>query len=70
METDNVLVCLEADTPIIAKNKLKPLKKRVEAMYDISGSVDIHAFTLEICKEHQRAIARTSKPATARRVKG
>jgi hypothetical protein len=45
------------------------LKKWVEDMYDISGSVDIHAFTLDICKEHQRAIAQTRKPAAASREK-
>jgi hypothetical protein len=39
VETDNLLLRLEADTPIIAKIRLKTLKKGVEDMYDISGQV-------------------------------
>jgi hypothetical protein len=69
VKTENLLACLKADTPIIAKTRLKTLKKWVEDIYDVSGRVDIHAFTLDVCKEHQQAIARTSKPSVAARDK-
>jgi hypothetical protein len=56
VETDSLLSCLEADTPIISKTRLKTLKKWTEDTFDIYQSVDIADFTLDICKENQHAM--------------
>jgi hypothetical protein len=53
VEMENLLECLELDTPIIAKTCLKTLKKWTEDMFDLSGMVDVADFTLDICKENQ-----------------
>jgi hypothetical protein len=66
VETKNLLACLEADTPIMAKTRLKTLKKWTEDMFDLSGDVDVANFTLDVCKENQWAIARTAKPAAGK----
>jgi hypothetical protein len=64
IETENLLSCLAVDTLIIAKTCFKTLKKWTEEMFDINGFVDVADFTIDICKENQRAIARTVKPKT------
>jgi hypothetical protein len=66
VETENLLACLEADTPIIAKTRLKTLKKWAKDMFDLSGNVDVADFTLDVCKENQQVIARTAKPAAGK----
>jgi hypothetical protein len=62
-KSDSLRQCLEVDTPIISKTRLKTLKKWAEDTYDIEGDVDIANFTLQVCKENQRAMARSSKPS-------
>jgi hypothetical protein len=65
VESESLLSCLELDTPIISKTRLKTLKKWAEDTFDVFGMVDIAGFTLDVCKENQRTMARSSKPSTS-----
>jgi hypothetical protein len=40
-------LCLEADTPIIAKTQLKTLKKWAEEMFDVDGAVNVADFMIK-----------------------
>jgi hypothetical protein len=64
VETESLINCLDPATSIIAKTRLKTLKKWVEDSFDIHGTVDISNFTAAICQDNQRAIARTVKSGT------
>jgi hypothetical protein len=66
VEMESLLECLELDTPIIAKTCLKTLNKWTEDMFDLSGTVDVAEFTLDICTENQQATARTAKPTAGK----
>jgi hypothetical protein len=65
VELESILLCLDADTPIISKTRLKTLKKWTEDTYDVYGTVVTADFTLNICKENQRAMARSTKPSVS-----
>jgi hypothetical protein len=53
------------DTPTISKTRLKTLKKWAEDTFDVFGMVDIADFTLDVFKEKQCTMARSSKPSTS-----
>jgi hypothetical protein len=65
VESESLLSCLELDTPILSKTRLKTLKKWAEDTFDVFGTVDIAGFTLDVCKVNQRTMARSSKPSTS-----
>jgi hypothetical protein len=64
VETESLINCLDPATSIIAKTHLKTLKNWVEDSFDIHGIVDVAMFMADVCRESQRAIARTLKPST------
>jgi hypothetical protein len=59
VQTESLINCLDPATSIIAKTRLKTMKKWVEDSFDINGSVDISSFTADVCRVNQRAIACT-----------
>jgi hypothetical protein len=61
VETDNLIACLDPATSIIAKTRLKTLKKWVEEFFDVNGVVDVADFTADICRSNERE---TTKPST------
>jgi hypothetical protein len=67
VELESLIDCLTATTSILAKTRLKTVKRWVEDEFDIEGNIDIRKFTEDICKERQRIIARSVK-TTAQQV--
>jgi hypothetical protein len=70
VETDSLVDCLTNNTSILSKTKLKTLKRWAEEEYDIEGSVDIRKFTVGVCRERQRQLARTDKTVGQQTEKG
>jgi Reverse transcriptase (RNA-dependent DNA polymerase) len=62
VEMDSLINSLTPQTSIIAKTRLKTLKRWVEEEYDIEGAIDISKFTDHVCRDLQRSIARSTKP--------
>jgi hypothetical protein len=56
VETDSLIACLDQATSIIAKTRLKTMKKWVEDAYDVDRSVDISQFIANVYRETQHAI--------------
>jgi hypothetical protein len=64
VETDNLIACLDPATSIIAKTRLKTLKKWVEDVFNFNGVVNVADFMTDVCRSNQREIAQTTTPST------
>ena len=67
IDEESLIRLCTTQTTVMAKMKLKTLKRWVEKEADIDKStLDIQKFTPEVCKELQRELARTKKAKNKR----
>jgi hypothetical protein len=64
IKIDSLIECLTNNTSVLSKTKLKNLKLWAETEDDIGNGIDLNRFTVEVCRERQKVIAKSSRSTT------